>query len=141
MNSEQNIDTLLSLLKQSQEENKALRQTLQSMQSQLDKLQRMLFGQSSERRPLDKKKPHATDIAQAATATAKNPPSSQEKKANGRRQLPDTLPRKIIKHELVGDGLVCTCCQSTLHMVGKDISEQLEFIPAELYVIEHRRYK
>jgi len=55
--------------------------------------------------------------------------------------LPDELLRKVVKHDLPEDERACSSCKSNLKCVGKDVSEQLEFIPSKLFVIEHQRYK
>jgi transposase len=56
----------------------------------------------------------------------------------GRDPLPAHLPREVRVHELCGDE--CTCgCGGALHVVDTEVTEQLEQVPAKLYVIEHHR--
>lgn len=57
-----------------------------------------------------------------------------------RKPLPKDLPRVTIKHELPEDQLKCSC-GCLLHVIGEDRSEQLEYIPAQLKIIEHIRLK
>jgi transposase len=71
-----------------------------------------------------------TEIA-VATYTRKKP---------GRRALPKDLPRKQVIHDLTDAEKICPCGKP-LHHFGEDKSEQLEFIPAQVRVIEHIRYK
>ena len=74
--------------------------------------------------------------SQKATAdTAKKP-----RKKSGRKPLPHHLPRHTQVHELSDDELTCSCgCQR--NEIGEETSEQLEIIPAQVYVIKHVRKK
>lgn len=56
-----------------------------------------------------------------------------------RKPLPATLPRETIVHDI--EDKTCDCCGHELHRMGEDTSEQLEFIPAQVKVIEHIRPK
>jgi len=133
------ISQLLDLLSQSQENNKHLIEEIQRLRQQVEKLQRMIFGQSSERKASSKNKPAKSDAGSKASPKDKNDP--QNKKGNGRKKLPADLPRKVVKHDIPEDERSCPRCKNNLQCVGKDVSEQLEFIPSKLCVIEHRRYK
>jgi transposase len=56
-----------------------------------------------------------------------------------RKPLPDTLPRETIIHDI--EDKTCDGCGHDLHRMGEETSEQLEFIPASVKVIEHIRPK
>lgn len=58
-----------------------------------------------------------------------------------RKPLPADLPREVVVHDIAEDEKVCDCCGHELHQMGEDKSEQLEFIPAQIKVIEHVRPK
>lgn len=58
-----------------------------------------------------------------------------------RKPLPKDLPRERIVHDLEAADKVCDCCGHDLHRMGEETSEQLEFIPASIKVIEHVRPK
>jgi len=58
-----------------------------------------------------------------------------------RRPLPKDLPRETIVHDLDEADKVCDCCGGALHKMGEEKSEKLEFIPAQVRVIEHIRPK
>jgi transposase len=64
-----------------------------------------------------------------------------KRKGHGRRPLPDHLPREIIHHELSDEQRACPCCGKTRCEIGSEVSEQLEFIPASLKVVQHHRRK
>ncbi len=59
----------------------------------------------------------------------------------GRGHLPAHLPREVVEHDLVDAERLCPCCGETRQRIGCETSEQLEFVPAVLKVIEHRRWK
>lgn len=64
-----------------------------------------------------------------------------KKPGHGRRKLPQSLDRERIVHDIAEEEKTCKCCGNELSHIGEDISEQLEFIPAKLHVIEHARQK
>lgn len=54
-----------------------------------------------------------------------------------RKPLPKDLPRVVVDHDL--DHKTCHCGSDKVH-IGTKTSEQLDVIPAQMYVIEHRRH-
>lgn len=56
-----------------------------------------------------------------------------------RKPLPEHLPRETVIHDI--EDKACNCCGHDLHRIGEETSEQLEFIPAQVKVIEHIRPK
>ena len=58
----------------------------------------------------------------------------------GRKPLPAELPRVRILHELSEGQQVCPCgCQ--LKVIGEEVSEQLDIVPAQVRVLQHVRQK
>jgi transposase len=72
-----------------------------------------------------------------------NPTTTKTKdiKGHGRRQLPRNLRRERREHTLPEAEQRCPCCQKPRVKIGEEISEQLDYKPAELFVIEHARFK
>jgi transposase len=59
-------------------------------------------------------------------------PSHKRKKA-GRKPIPNNVPREIIVNDLGEEDKTCSCgCK--LNKIGVDIKEDLEYIPAKVYV-------
>ena len=56
-----------------------------------------------------------------------------------RKPLPKELPREEVIHDI--EDKTCTCCGHELHQMGEERSEKLDFIPAQIKVIEHVRLK
>jgi transposase len=66
--------------------------------------------------------------------------SSHTRRKPGRKPLPQDLPRVDVEHDLPEEDKVCACGHA-LHRVGEDITEQLDIIPEEIYVIRNIRHK
>ena len=58
-----------------------------------------------------------------------------------RKKLPEDLPRETIEYDLDDSEKVCTCCGEQMERIGAEKSEQLDYIPASLRVVEHVRFK
>lgn len=69
-------------------------------------------------------------------------PAVQDKhqKKTGRKPLPGHLPRERVIHDLPKVDQQCDCGHP-LHKIGEETSEQLDYIPAQVKVIQHVRYK
>jgi transposase len=64
-----------------------------------------------------------------------------ERKKPVRKPLPKDLPREVVIHDIAEEDKSCDDCGHELHQMGEDKSEKLEFIPAQVKVIEHVRPK
>lgn len=58
-----------------------------------------------------------------------------------RKPLPEDLPRQRVEHDLAEEEKPCPECGRLRERIGEETSEQLEFVPASLVVIEHVRFK
>lgn len=72
-----------------------------------------------------------------ATTDADRTP--KKKNRHGRRVLPDNLPRVRQTYTLTEAQCACPECGSRRLKIGEEISEQLDYQPASLLVIEHVR--
>ena len=61
-------------------------------------------------------------------------------KKKGRRVDTSNLPRERIEYDLADNEKQCSCGHE-LSKIGEDISEQIDYIPASVKVIEHARSK
>lgn len=82
--------------------------------------------------------PTDSSVIIEATETPNNPTAD---KKPGRKPLPASLPREERLIDIADEQKVCTCCLGALHRVGEERSEQLEYIPASIKVIETVRPK
>ena len=127
-------------LEKERAQNQILLAKIDGLQHQLDKLLRLLYGKKSERNVSDKDKASGENKADQHKegSTAKTPSSKQQ---NGRNRLPDYLERKVTTYDINDSDKQCDVCGNQRKCFGKDVSEQLEFIPAKLYVLQHVRLK
>jgi transposase len=72
---------------------------------------------------------------------AREKSKSSKRHQHGRQKLPTHLPRVPIEHDLGEAEKNCPCCGELRRRIGCEQSEQLEYVPANFVVIEHRRYK
>ena len=66
---------------------------------------------------------------------------NKNKQQPKRKPLPTDLPREIVILDIPDDEKRCDCCQGALHQIGESKSEKLEFVPAQIKVIETVRPK
>jgi transposase len=85
------------------------------------------------------------DSSPVLTSTPKDADSlvirEHVRRGGGRGRLPDHLPREVVDHDLAEAERPCPSCGENRRRIGCETSEQLEFVPAVLKVIEHRRWK
>lgn len=113
----------------------ALKAKLAWFEEQWRLAQAKRFGAASEQAPgqarlFDEAEAEAEPLPAEETITYR-------RTKRGRRRLPADLPREQRIHDLPEAERVCTGCGAGLHRIGEERSEELEFIPARLKVIEH----
>lgn len=113
-------------------------------------LTRALYGPRSEKLAVDTAQlPLELDdvVISEAPAAANDDDGDTALPSRSRRSRPKAarnigaLPKHLPRFEVVIDpeSTVCPCCGGTLHMIGEDVSEQLDVIPAVLQVKRIRR--
>lgn len=144
------------------EERRVLREQLQKTQREnallihkLDVLCQRLFGKKSEkvdpsqlRLALDLLGTESSATAEpTADATEMDSGESlskrkQRRKASptGRQPLPPQLPRQVVNVELPAAERTCSC-GTERKQIGEDVSEKLEYVPANVHVVQTRRGK
>jgi hypothetical protein len=110
-------------------------------------LRRARFGRSSERIDDDQlnlaledvETGFAVDDAKAEHASDITRRDGVARRRANRGHLPAHLPREEIIIE--PEARACPCCGGTLHVIGEDVAERLDKVPAKLRVIVTRRPK
>ena len=69
------------------------------------------------------------------------PIAAPVRKKGGRKPLPSVLPRTDIIHELPEADRMCPHDGNVLSVIGEEVSEQLDIIPATIRVLRHIRRK
>lgn len=99
-----------------------------------DPAQRLLFAEAATSQD-----PQTAPSPAAVPATEL--PPRRRCRPHGRRRLPPDLPREVRHHELTAAARLCPGCGRERCDIGVDTSEQLEYRPASLVVIEHFVHK
>ena len=110
-----------------------LEQVVAAQQQRIDDLTRRLYGRKSEQAPTEQ--PAEPAAAQALLTQSAGP----GRHPHGRRPLPADLPRERIEHACSAAEVACPCCGQPRVRIGARVSEQLEYRPASLLVLEHVR--
>jgi transposase len=120
---------------------------ISQMEHQLQQLLRRLYGRSSEKIDPSQMALFAEMLEglqeQSPPAEPESEPTSPPAKrtGHGRRRLPEDLPRERVVHDLDDDEKPCPCCGQTRTVIGQETSEQLDYVPAKVKVVEHVRLK
>jgi transposase len=135
-------DRLIAIIMDLQERNEHL-------QGVVAALQRAVFGPRSEKLPTDPAQlqldlPDVVLSSAVLPANDDDPGRSESKaqpfRAKAARNI-GALPKHLPRCEVViePDSKTCPCCQGAMHLIGEDVSEQLDVIPAILQVKRIRR--
>lgn len=116
---------------------------LAALRHRIDLLLRRLYGPRQERfDPNQLLLFAAADATTAAPPEPAPPPSAPRRcRPHGRRRLPNNLPRETCHHELSEAERICPGCGQVRSDIGSERSEQLDYRPASLFVIEHVVHK
>jgi len=116
------------------------------LREELNLYRRKFFGRSSERHIEDDSQLHLFDVGdqQPENEDAEDEPEGEPRRRRRKKKsekLPDHLKRKVIEADVSAQQRICSCCGEEMPIIGTDISERLDLIPAELFVWEIRRHK
>jgi transposase len=118
------------------------------LQQRLDQLLRRLYGPKAER--FDPRQPWLIpELAESNVPPPIGPEAAAGEEAaakgkrpgHGRRQLPTDLPRRRVEHVLPEAQRLCPDCGGICQKFGEDVSEQLDYQPASLFVWQQVRFK
>jgi transposase len=122
------------------------RRRIEHLEQHVGQLRRAHFGHKSERLAPDQLTlAFAEQIFPAELAPWLQPPvykaPSRRPGGHGRSPLPKHLRRVKVLHDVLGPEKRCRDCGGDLHEFSRAISEQLEYTPSALVVVEHARPK
>jgi transposase len=122
---------------------RASRQEGERLRQRLDQVLRRLFGPRSERlnpdQPLLFTESAAEEGVTPPPPTVAGEPARPRRKGHGRQRLAKHLPRDRRVYELSEAERLCCGCGQARVVIGQEASEQLDYEPASLKVIEHVR--
>jgi transposase len=129
---------------------------ISDLEHRMSLLLRKLYGSKSEK--LDPRQTSLFDLLTAAaedeTAAANTAPpvatdddspnempaatsTTKQRPGHGRRRLPDQLQRREVEHDLTAPEKEALGGAANLVVIGREVTEQLEWEPSCLYVIRH----
>lgn len=123
------------------------KKTIEQLREELNLYRRKLFGQSSERHAGDDSQLHLFELGQETVEEdqedAPEPPEAPKRRKRKKKseKLPEHLRRKVIQADVSPEERTCSCCNQEMPIIGTDITERLDLVPAELFVLEIRRHK
>lgn len=123
------------------------RRDKERLQHRLQQLLQRLYGPRTERFNPDQGLLFAEGAEDQAGQAPTPPPNDAPPKKtrrrcrpHGRGKLPDNLPRRPQHHELTEAERICSCGHRRIE-IGTDVSEQLDWQPASLFVWQHVIHK
>lgn len=128
---------------------RALARDIEQYRQRIDWLTRRLFGRKSEKfdpakldffgQPLSAEETAAQE-EKAPEPEVKMQPVSR-RKGHGRKPLPENLPRDRREYDIPEAEKTCPDCGQPKTRIGEEVTEQLEYYPASLFVVQHVRLK
>lgn len=108
----------------------------------VEQLLRRQYGRSSEKIDPRQLLLFLADAMQKAQAELEEavepePEPKPKKKGHGRKKPPAELPHWPLEHPVPDGDKVCAECGAEKKRIGQKVTEQLEFAPASLFVIDH----
>lgn len=139
----EDVTLLQAMILELQQAQQRSQRTITGLQQQLEQLLKRLYGPRGEK--FDPQAyalfPELKDLLPPSPPKPlpPEPAPTPKKVSTGRRQLPSSLRREQHRYELTEDQRQCPGCQITCEPISEEISEQLDYIPASLFVHEHIR--
>lgn len=139
------VEKLLQIVEDKDRRIAELEQQLQWLISQMRLAKHNKFSASSEK--TDEAQLRLFNEAEANAAPIIPEPKLTEVRAHYRKRtrlttdkLPEDLPVEVIVHELPEKECTCPDCGGRLHAMGKEVREELKFIPARAVIVRHEQY-
>src|SRR5512143_1300756 len=121
---------------------------IEQLEHQVEQLLRHQYGPRRESVDPDQPRLFPDDAPEDMTEDAPEESSGAEDAApkrrwrrRGRQRLPEHLPRQRIEYELSAEELPCPDCGHVRVKIGEEVSEQLEYVPASMHVLQHVRFR
>ncbi len=116
------------------------RTTIDKQEQTIRELLAALRGKQRER--IDEGQLLLFDLGELTTLVeeqSSEPPRRRKRRGHGRQLLPDDLPREEVLHELPEEDRLCPHDGRPMQPIRYEISQQLDYEPAKLKVIVHKR--
>ena len=145
----QMIRELLATLRETQHDRDGLQQRLDLLlrklygpkAERLDPNQLLLFAEQAATVDTAPPPTAALPVEPAASEPATEEPAKAKRPGHGRKPLPRNLRRESVTYTVPEAQRLCPCCGGVQEQFGTDVSEQLDYQPASLFIREHIRCK
>ena len=131
---------------------KELQAIVRELRDQVAYFKRMLFGRRSEKsednpnqgllfgsvETQDEAEDGSEEEEQEEEASSRK---RRRRRHRGRVPLPDHLPRHTHEIHPPDAECTCSCCETAKKIIGQEVTEELEVIPAKFFVNRYVRYK
>ena len=118
---------------------------LDFLEEQFRLAQHKLFASKNEAHPgqddLFNEVEEITELEQEKAKNEEQQPTDNKKRTRNTKPFAEHIAREVIIHDIDDVDKVCACCQGKLHVMGKDVTEKLVFVPATTKIEEHHRLK
>ena len=121
------------------------RRRIEQLEHQAEQLLRRQYGPRRESVDPDQLRLFADEEAEGDPGGPPEPqdapPERRRWRRRGRQRLPEHLLCERIEYELTAEELSCPDCGCVRVKIGEEVSEQLEYIPASMRVLQHVRFR
>ena len=137
----------LKMLSEKDDIIKILAEENEILRARLELLLHDRYGKKSEKLP-DEVLPVADEPEVTEAEAAEIQAAEQEITVAGhtrqqpkRKPLPASFARETVIQDIPLEQQICNCCKGTLHCIGEEVSEKLDYVPAQIKVIQNIRKK
>jgi len=125
----EDISTLQAMILQLLSDVNEKNRQIDDLQNQLEWFKRHVFGRRSE-----KLLPNQLTLFQGMTAEQETPSEESSQK-------PTDVSGRSKKHLNAQEDLICPCCGHAKQVMGEEVTEELDYVPASFVVRQHVRIK
>lgn len=100
-----------------------------------------LFAELAQQAASEGDTEQATSCETAEVASDANGGDKPKKRGHGRSRLPAPLPRERVEYHPSESQRTCPCYGKALRVIGEEVTEELDFVPASFVVRQHVRVK
>lgn len=133
----------LAVEEQQDQINERLARDNEQLRLKIEQLKRYIYGRRSERHVEDDSQltffdelPEAESEREVDDDVIEEEITYRRRKRSKSDRFPENLPRQVKTIDLPEEERSCPCCGEEMPIIGTDIRERLEYIPAKMFVHE-----
>jgi transposase len=142
------LDLCHEIIRQQADTIQESQRRIEQLEHQVEQLLRRQYGPRRESIDPDQLRLFTEDAPEdSVEVTPEELPETEDAtparrwRRRGRQHLPERLPRERIEYELPSEELPCPDCGHARVKIGEEVSEQLEYVPASMRVLQHCRFR